>query len=161
MKLTYNGLQTLETIKGTRYAIAKLAPAGDILKRDVSDITTVGTSLFAGGALVKGAHGIAKAVSIGTLFFNATNTAVLTPEVKNWLKNETTHGKKFLKWYRIANLFNDLASIYSSGYKVDNVFNFMSSYFSAGGVYEEFGKEFENKFPEEFKIMVEEMNKLK
>ena len=32
MKLTYNGLQTLETIKGTRYAIAKLAPAGGQLE---------------------------------------------------------------------------------------------------------------------------------
>lgn len=68
----------------------------------------------------------------------------------------------FLKLYRVANLFNDLTSIYLSGYRVENLFNFMSGYFSAEGVYYElFGKKFKEKFPVEYNEIIQEMNKLK
>ncbi|HNP17591.1 MAG TPA: hypothetical protein PKL31_04070 [Fulvivirga sp.] len=133
----------------------------DIFKRDVSDITTVGTSLFAGGTLIKGAQGISKVAAL-TLFFNVTNTFVLSDEVISWIENENIHGKSFLATYRLLNVTNSLVGIYKSQQTVEYIANFMSLYFdSTGAYYEVFGKRFEERFPTEFGKILTELKKIR
>jgi len=62
----------------------------------------------------------------------------------------------------IGNLIIDLGTVYYSASSFEKIVSTMALYFdSKGEYYDEFGKPFKEKFPTEYKIMIENLRKSK
>ncbi|MDX1326270.1 MAG: fibronectin type III domain-containing protein [Arenibacter sp.] len=133
-----------------------------ILKKNLSDIITLSTIFLASVKLIQGAQSIDKSLAVSTLFFNASNSYVMTKNVRDWMEADD-YGRIFLNGYKLINTVENLRGTLNYANKThESIVNFMSMYLDANReYYEVFGKPFSKSFPEEYKKLMLELNKLR
>ena len=88
----------------------------------------------------------------------------MTDDVIKSIENIPIYGRKFMKGYRMINLFVNTNSLLGSKNKIETITSFMALYFDSeiqDNYYDEFGLPFKEKFPNEYEKLMDELNKLK
>ncbi|WP_209401684.1 fibronectin type III domain-containing protein [Pseudozobellia sp. WGM2] len=126
-----------------------------MLKEFLGDVVSVGTTIYAGSALLKATKGLTKVLSYGTLFYNQMNAYVMTSDVRNSLQS-SSEGKAFLLIYETGNLLINLGSVYKSPNNFERTISSLATYLDT---HRDFKEWFQKNHNKEYKALIDELNK--
>ncbi|MDV7137911.1 fibronectin type III domain-containing protein [Maribacter sp. TH_r10] len=131
----------------------------EIIKENISDFTMIASTLFAGGALLKGVKGIERGLAVYTFYTNI-GEYILKDNLIKWLES-TDDGRFVLKTYRLGNTLLSVGTIVNSLGKPVELESIIDSMSVALDLQSRFGQSFVSKFPTQYKQLIEELNKLR